>query len=268
MTLRPFDRQQLCLRAYRSFVRSSDNFIAEHSAKRLQQRLMGFKREFKHILVTGKVPEQLICGVQELGSKVKKIAYLCFEGERSAFEKRDNITTFYGDEEYLPFPEETFDLILSNMTMHWINDVPGALQQAKRVLRPGGLYIASFYGGSTLKELRRAFLIADSQGPIGVTPRLCEFMDLTTAAQLMQRSGFTDPVVDRSLLEIAYNKVDDLMEDLKNMQETNIMKERPKGLTSRRTFERVKNVYETNELTEQSGILATVELFSLTGWKT
>lgn len=262
MSLSPFDRRQLRLRS----LGTDTDFIAVHSAEHLQQLLLCLRGEFKRVLLIGKAPERLIAAVQKLG-QIEQITYLGFAEKACALAEMP-ITALHADEECLPFADGVFDLIVSNMTLHWVNDIPGVLQQAKRVLRPGGLYLASFYGGSTLKELRQAFLIADSEGPLGVAPRLCEFMELTTAAQLMQQSGFKDPVADRSLLEVAYDQVNDLLVDLKNMQETSIMKERPKGLTSWRAFERVKAAYEANASTEHSGILATVELFNLTGWKT
>ena len=129
------------------------------------------------------------------------------------------------------------------------------------------MYLSTFYGGNTLCELRQAFLIADSEGPTGVAPRLGEFMELPTAANLMHKIGFKDPVVDRALLEVTYDQVEDLLQDLKQMQETNIVKERSKGLTSKRSLDRMQSIYKANNRTCHGRLRATFELFYMTGLK-
>ncbi len=261
--LLPFDRHQINVRASRFQVPASD-FIAELSARQLCQRLLGIKGNLERVLIIGKAHEPLITFLQQLGDRVKHI--VCVRVNNRSEVRFTNVTFVHADEENLPLAEGSFDLIVSNMTLHWINDIPGVLQQVKRLLRPAGLYLASCFGGSTLKELRQALLHADSRGPLGVTPRICEFMELNTAARLMQQMGFKDPVVDRFLLEARYACVEDLLQDLRNMQETNIMEQRSRGLTSMHVFRRMRQAYLANSGLDGGQIPATFELFSLTGW--
>ena len=54
------------------------------------------------------------------------------------------------DEERLPFADESLDLVVSSLALHWVNDVPGALVQIRRALKPDGLFMAAIFGGETL----------------------------------------------------------------------------------------------------------------------
>jgi NADH dehydrogenase [ubiquinone] 1 alpha subcomplex assembly factor 5 len=58
------------------------------------------------------------------------------------------------DEENLPFPENSLECVVSSLSMHWINDLPGAMIQIQRSLKPDGVFIAGLFGGDTLFELR------------------------------------------------------------------------------------------------------------------
>ena len=58
------------------------------------------------------------------------------------------------DEERLPFGDATLDLVVSTLSLHWTNDLVGALIQIRRALRPDGLFVGAIFGGATLTELR------------------------------------------------------------------------------------------------------------------
>ncbi len=100
------------------------------------------------------------------------------------------------DEEFLPFAGETFDLVVASLSLHWINDLPGALIQLRRALRPGGLLLASLPALGTLDELRHALTEAEAVLTGGAAPRVSPFADLRDCAALLQRAGFALPVAD------------------------------------------------------------------------
>ncbi len=100
------------------------------------------------------------------------------------------------DEEFLPFAPASFDLVVASVSLHWVNDLPGALIQLRRALRPEGLLLASLPALGTLDELRRALTEAEAALTGGAAPRVSPFAELRDCAGLLQRAGFTLPVAD------------------------------------------------------------------------
>ena len=84
--------------------------------------------------------------------------------------------------------------------MHGVNDLPGALIQIKRALKPDGLFMGCLLGGRTLQELRQALLEAESETMGGVSPRVAPFADLRDLGGLLQRAGFALPVIDSEIV--------------------------------------------------------------------
>ena len=100
------------------------------------------------------------------------------------------------DEEFLPFAGEKFDLVVASLSLHWVNDLPGALIQLRLALRPGGLLLASLPALGTLAELRQALTEAEAALTGGAAPRVSPFVELRDCAALLQRAGFALPVAD------------------------------------------------------------------------
>ncbi|MBL4602468.1 MAG: methyltransferase domain-containing protein, partial [Emcibacteraceae bacterium] len=93
------------------------------------------------------------------------------------------------DEEFLSFKNQSLDLILSCLNLHWVNDLPGALVQILRSLKPDGLFLGAILGGETLTELRRSMLKAEMDHLGGIRPHISPFTDVRDAGALMQRAG-------------------------------------------------------------------------------
>ena len=108
------------------------------------------------------------------------------------------------DEEFLPFAGETFDLVVASLSLHWVNDLPGALIQLRLALRPGGLLLASLPALGTLAELRQALTEAEAALTGGAAPRVSPFVELRDCAALLQRAGFALPVADVEDLRLLY----------------------------------------------------------------
>src|SRR5262249_44457371 len=100
------------------------------------------------------------------------------------------------DEEALPFRDSSLDLVLSALTLQFVNDLPGTFAQIRRALRPDGLFLAALIGGDSLAELRQSFALAEAEVEGGVSPRVAPFVDLRDLGALLQRAGFALPVVD------------------------------------------------------------------------
>ena len=142
------------------------------------------------------------------------------------------------DEEFLPFAAGSFDLIVANLSLHWINDLPGALIQLRRALKPDGLFLASIPALGTLAELRRALTEAEAELTGGAAPRISPFPDLPDCAALLQRAGFALPVADLDEIGLLYADPLALLRDLRAGGETNAVRLRDRAIPPRGLFPR------------------------------
>jgi SAM-dependent methyltransferase len=143
------------------------------------------------------------------------------------------------DEDRLPFAAGSFDAVLSAGSLHGVNDLPGALIQIRRCLRPGGVFIANFVGGASLAALRARLVTAEDAALGGVAPRLLPMVDPRQAPVLLQRAGFADPVVDVAARSVRYADARAMVADLRGMGEGNILATRTRRPMSRTLAERL-----------------------------
>ena len=170
------------------------------------------------------------------------------------------------DEERLPFAEASLDLVVSTLALHWTNDLPGALVQIRRALRPDGLFIGSILGGSTLTELRQALVQAESEIAGGAAPRVSPFADMMDAAGLLQRAGFALPVADVDRVQVAYAHPLELLRDLRAMGEGNVLADSDRRPLTRRVLARAMEIYAERFSRDDARIPATFEIVTMTGW--
>jgi malonyl-CoA O-methyltransferase len=114
-----------------------------------------------------------------------------------------------GDLEMLPFADDSFDLVFSSLSMQWCNDLNAALLEAKRVLKPGGLYVFTTFGPDTLKELRHSWSQVDDNIHVN------QFIDMHDIGDALLQDGFAEPVMEAEIMTVTYDSVDRLMRDLK-----------------------------------------------------
>ena len=100
------------------------------------------------------------------------------------------------DEEYLPFKESTFDIVLSSLYLHWSNDLETVMNNVYKVLKPDGVFIASILGNNTLKELQDCFYFAENERRGGMSFHTSPFARPSDIAGLMQAANFNLPTVD------------------------------------------------------------------------
>ncbi len=170
------------------------------------------------------------------------------------------------DEEFLAIEPGSLDLVVSNLSLHWVNDLPGALLQIRQALKPDGLFIASLWGGDTLMELRRAVFEAELEETGGVSPRFSPLTDLPDLGMLLQRAGFALPVVDSDRLTVTYGKVETLFADLRGMAETNAVIERPRSPLPRRVRARAASTLYDEAMPQDGRIQMTFQTLFMTGW--
>jgi SAM-dependent methyltransferase len=171
-----------------------------------------------------------------------------------------------GDLERLPLAERSVDLIVSLLALHQVNDLPGALIQIRRALRPDGLFIGALAGGDTLTELRQSLTIAESEVTGGAAPRVAPFADVRALGGLMQRAGFALPVVDSDALVVRYASLGALTRDLRAFGAANALHLRSRRPLRRAVLERAAQVYAERFADPDGRLRASFEIIWLTGW--
>ena len=221
------------------------DFLLREVADRLVERLGDMRREFGHALALDDHGGALTAA---LDGRVGGLALVQDEGELDS--ANDN----------------SFDLITSLLSLHWVNDLPGALLQIRRALRPDGLFLAALFGAGTLGELREAWATAEAQQEGGVSPRIAPFAEVRDAGALLQRAGFALPVADIDAITVSYADAFALMRDLRGMGETNALVERRKSFTRRATLMAAAEAYRVHFGDAEGRIPATFQVLWLTAW--
>lgn len=165
----------------------------------------------------------------------------------------------------LDLPDSSADLVVSLMTLHWANDLPGALSQIRRALKPDGLFLGTLLGAGTLKELRQVLTEAELAETGGTQARISPFADGYDGAALLQRAGFALPVSDVDRLTVTYPDLFALVRDLRAMGETNQLAGVIRPL-SRPVIGRAAALYAERHANADGRIPATFEIVNLSGW--
>jgi len=258
-----FDRATLRRRRERAARRWDGHaFLKREVATRLVERLDDIRRSFAIALDLG-------CHGDEVARALARrttVQTLVRADLGLGFARTARGPTVVADEEALPFAPGSFDLVLSAMDLHWVNDLPGTLIQIARILRPDGLFLAAMLGGATLWQLRQALTAAESEVESGLSPRVSPFADLRDAAGLLQRAGFAMPVADSETIDVEYESALALMRDLGAMGESNLVAERRRGFTRRSTLLRAAEIYAERFALPSGRVAASFELLYLHGW--
>jgi SAM-dependent methyltransferase len=170
------------------------------------------------------------------------------------------------DEEALPFADASLDLVVSGLALHLVNDLPGALVQIRRALKPDGLLLAALLGGDTLTELRQAWLAAEAEVTGGASPRVAPFADVRDLGTLLQRAGFALPVVDAETVTVTYATPLALMRELKGMGASNMLAARHRRPVTRGLLARAAEIYAERFAGTDGRVPATFEILTLTAW--
>lgn len=166
------------------------------------------------------------------------------------------------DEEFLPFADASFDLVVASLALHWVNDLPGALLLIRRALKPEGLFLASIPLLGTLGELRTALGEAEAALRGGMAPRVSPFPALSDCAGLLQRAGFSLPVADAEEIRLLYADPLALLRELRWAGEANAIAERERAIPPAALFPAALATLPQ----EDGRVVATLRLGMLTGW--
>jgi NADH dehydrogenase [ubiquinone] 1 alpha subcomplex assembly factor 5 len=239
------------------------NFLVTEVANRTADRLRDINRTFDRILDLG-------CHTGEMAQALLGRDDVDMLIQTDLSERMVRKTTgcrLVADEEVLPFADNSFDLVTSVLSLHWVNDLPGALVQINRSLKPDGLFVGALLGGSTLSELRAALLDGEIEAEGGASPRVSPFAEVRDAGTLLQRAGFALPVADVETIKVTYPDALALMRELRGMGETNALLKRRRKPTRRTTFAAAAAAYAERFANPDGRIPATFEVLTITGWR-
>lgn len=230
------------------------NFIKQEAAERLADRLADIARTFPMALDLG-------CHGGEVGKAISEKVGRLWSADSVAAMRPAVVC----DEELLPFADGVFDLVTSALSLHHVNDLPGALIQIRRCLKEDGLFLAVIPGANTLRELRTAITQVSAEQAYPLWPRLSPMVEIRDAGALLQRAGFSLPVVDSDMITVEYDSAWDLLRDLRGMGESNVLLAQHKGFTSRSHLAAIVAAYE--QRFTGGSVPATFEFITLTAWR-
>ncbi|WP_397598332.1 methyltransferase domain-containing protein [Sphingorhabdus sp.] len=199
-----FDRQRRRALRERASRRQGDQFLWRHIAQDLGERLGFVTRVFEHALIIGPIADwqkDILPGDMRC-THMPLISLGGAEDTQNGFE-----------EDRLPFAPASFDLVISAGTLDSVNDLPGALIQIRRILKPDGLFLGHMFGAGTLATLKSMFLESDADQ---VRPHLHPQIDLRSAADLIVRAGFALPVADQDVTEVRYSDWRGIVSDVRD----------------------------------------------------
>ncbi len=171
------------------------------------------------------------------------------------------------DDEFLPFKPKSFDLIVSSLNFHHINLVPQFLLQVKELLKKDGIFIAAFFGEENLSELVDVIFKTESELYGGISPRTMPTIEVKTAANLLQKAGFKNPISDFEKFEVDYKDPLKLLQDLQKMGQANILHQRSRKFFTKKFLNKFCQNYREKYGQDDKTVKATFEVVSVIGWK-
>lgn len=246
------------LRAMASLAPGAD-FLLNRAAEDLADRVATVARRFPRaatLFSHGDAAAQALLSTGKVDEVEQIAAHAALAGSGSRLAAAETV----------PLEPASLDLIVSLMALHEVNDLPGLLVQARRALKPDGLFLAAFPGAGTLTELRDSLLGAETEITGGASPRILPFADVRDAGALLQRAGFALPVADIETVTVRYESMFALMRDLRAMGATNPLLARIRKPTGRALFLRAAELYAERFSDPDGRVRASFSTIWLSGW--
>ena len=258
-----FDRRLIRANLERSAATLPEaGFLIDHAAEELASRIAVIKRTFERAADINSYHGSM---ARLLKERVRGLAVVSLSAALPLAQRCPSPRAV-ASEELLPLKDGSLDLVTSALSLHLVNDLPGALIQIRRALRPDGLFLGALLGGDSLIELRQAFMMAETETMGGVTPRVFPTGDVRDMGGLLQRAGFALPVADSEHLTVTYSDPLALMKDLKAMGASNSLAARSRKPLRRDTLARAIEIYSERFRTAEGRVRATFEILYLSGW--
>lgn len=255
-----FDRKLLRARRCRAIALGEETFLLDRIAQEFAERLAAVKRQFALALDLG-TPNAALANELARNGQVERIL-----ASDPLAHGAGRFSAVASDEESLPFADEKFDLVVSALSLQWVNDLPGVLVQIRRTLKPDGLLLAALIGGESLNELRASFAAAEAELTGGASPRVSPFVEVRSLGSLLQRAGYALPVIDSDRHIVRYADPFKLFRDLRRMGATNALTERSRKPLSRKILARAAEIYAERFSDPDGRLRATFDVLWISGW--
>lgn len=255
-----FDTEKLYAQQKKFYSLEEPHFLRQEIAERLVDRLSDMKQSFDQALLlypNGDEIDQYLFPHSKVNHLSKLTAFPTTNSDIVHQEYKSEI---------LGLKDHSYDLVISHLCLHHINDLPGFLIQIRRSIKEGGLFIASLFGGETLRDLKQAIFEAEMDCYGGISPRIIPMIDIKDLGGLLQRTGYKDMIVDNDRINISYSHIWTLLSDVKKMGESNVLRERKKGLTSRSFFEKLEDYYMAMMPGDEKKLKCCFDVLFITAW--
>ena len=236
-----FDARLRALHQIRAARLPGDRFLVQEAVEGVRDRLLPVNRSFPAAL---SLDENAVTVLQGAGTA----------WQLARFDINEQLAA-----------EGGVNLAVSILGLHALNDLPGALVQIRRALKPDGLFLAAVFGGATLFELRDSFAAGEAATTGGISPRVAPMADVRDLGGLLQRAGFAMPVADLERTTVRYRDFFDLIRDLRAMGETGALAGQL-GRLRRDTLAAALAHYQENHADPDGRLRATFDIIYLTGW--
>ncbi|KAL2175288.1 S-adenosyl-L-methionine-dependent methyltransferase [Thermothelomyces heterothallicus CBS 202.75] len=262
------------------------DYLKDEVAMRVCERLLDIKRHFPRVLdyganscniaraLTRENPDPDAPTSPPLATKLTELVAaesspsLLYRDAELPFNEELRLTRrVLPDDESLPFEPSSFDMVLSSLSLHWINDLPGVLAQINNVLKPDCPFIGAMLGGDTLFELRTSLQLAEQERRGGISPHVSPLADVRDVGGLLGRAGFQMLTVDVEDIVVDYPDTFALMQDLQAMGEGNVVLGREMGAIGRDVLLANEAIYRALHGNEDGTVPATFRIIHMIGWK-
>ena len=248
-------------RARKTFANDPD-FLIRHVVDDMMERLGAVQRTFDNgIALFGRTAH--LAREMAASGQVRTVTRV---EEKDGWIGENPAPSAFASPGVLGLEDDSADLVLAPLGLHWSGDLPGSLIQLRKALRPDGLLMAALPGPDTLKELREALLAAESEVKGGAAMRIDPFTDMRDAGALLQRAGYALPVIDKDDLTIRYDTALDLIRDLRAFGATFQLESNARPALTRGIISRMVEIYAERFCDPDGRIRATFSFVSLSGW--
>ncbi|CAG2116211.1 unnamed protein product, partial [Medioppia subpectinata] len=244
------------------------DYLKDEIAYRVVDRVYDIKRHFPLVVDFGSYKG--LIGKQLSNEIIDSL--ICCDSSHKCLERMEPIeginviNVVIDEEEGLPFRDNTIDLVISSLSLHWINNLPKAFAQILRCLKKDGVFIGAMFGGQTLFELRSSLQMAEQEREGGFGLHVSPFITAQDMGSLLSRAGFSLITLDTDEIKVNYPTIFELMHDLKGMAENNALLQRKSSL-HRDSLLSSAAIYHSLYGNTDGTIPATFQVFYLIGWK-
>ena len=256
----PFDEELVATRRKRAFRKNaSGHFLLARTIEDMADRLLTVSRQFH-------TPVSLFCGGVSATEALQKLYPAAEIAQLETDREFVNSDGPIGQTTNFGLKPAQYDLAVSLLAAHAVNDLTGFLIQSRLCLKPDGLFLGCLLGAGTLQELRQVLLETEAELYGGASLRVAPFADVRDMGGLLQRAGFALPVADSETLNLRYDNMFKLIADLRAMGLGNGLHARSRKPLTKAFWARAAEIYAAKFCDADGRIRATFSIIWLSGW--